>query len=223
MTRRVPILFWTPDDAVFEACGQSLGDDVALVRLHSPLEAVDLLAEPAAGLRAVILHSLGDVEECVWAVQRVRAVAPLVPILVLARRATPFLVNELHVRRAELLMEPCQTELVQGFVARACATGFIARDRLRESMSALAQDALLRTSEVEVLPFLVGREAREEAMQRLGLSRGAFQERVRNVLRKSRQRTIESFERMCLRAALLRARPEFDSGDFDELEESMVS
>jgi DNA-binding NarL/FixJ family response regulator len=149
---------------------------------------------------------------------QLRTTHPLLPVLAIATRATPQLVNTLHLHRAELIVRPFGSESVVSFVQRALVSGWLPDERVAAWTEELARRRDLTPREVQLLAFTLGNESRRNVIRRLGITENTLKTQVRGLLRKCNARTMDSLAKTVLRDALVFPLQDTDDDDFmDEL------
>lgn len=139
----------------------------------------------------------------VAALERVREVHPLVPILALSSMPSPDLINSLHALRAELVCKPAGSENVTSFVQRALVAGWLPDDRVAAWVDELARRHALTAREVQLMAYALGNEPRQQVIRRLGITENTLKTQVRALLRKCNARSMDGLAKNVLREALI--------------------
>jgi len=148
-----------------------------------------------------------DAETCdgcvLDALRELRAVNPLLPVLVLSARADANLVNGLHALRAELVIKPAWESNVISFVQRALVSGWLPDERVAAWVDELAREKQLSSREVQLLAYALGSDSRELVLRRLGITENTLKSQVKALLKKCSARSMDDLAKSVLRDALV--------------------
>ena len=140
-------------------------------------------------------------------VRTIRAVAPLVPVLVLVDDPSAPLLTWLHGQGVECVGACASAATLTGFAQRALAFGFLPDQRLSRTVQQMAERLALTPREVQLLVSTLGNESRGRMRRRFGISENTLKTQVRGLLRKCSERNLDRLAKNVLRVALLAERP----------------
>jgi DNA-binding NarL/FixJ family response regulator len=132
-----------------------------------------------------------------------RASNPLLPILAIASRPHPALMNGCHVLRVELVCKPLEPSNLISFVQRALVHSWLPDGRVAAFVDNLAQRNNLTSREVQLMAYALGDEPRKQVMRRLGITENTLKTQVRALLRKCGERSMDGLAKNVLRQALI--------------------
>ena len=213
MFQRGFFLLVVRDDALAVTVGEPIQRYSVLRRARSVAEATTMLVANDRWSGVVVDLDADDPEPLV-SMQRLRLVHPLVPVLALASKVTPELVNGLHAVRAELVLKPVGELNLVSFVQRALVSGWLPDERVAAWVDELARRRGLTPREVQLMAYALGNESRHQVMRRLGITENTLKTQVRALLRKCGATTMDGLAKTVLRDALI-----FDS-DAPAMEET---
>ena len=139
--------------------------------------------------------------------RRLRTAQPLLPILLLAERPTPEVINGVQLLRVELLCLPAAGNQVAQFARRAMHSGRVSRPQMEEYLEELSHRKGLAERHVALVPYVLGEETAEQARERLQMDEDAFARALRGLLRKCRTRSAEGLAKNLMREALIFSNP----------------
>jgi len=136
-------------------------------------------------------------------VHQLREVRPLLPALVVAKKASGELVNALHALRCELVLRPVGASNLAGFVRRALVFGRVPDERLAACVDAIARERSLTCREVQLIAYGVGGDSRAQVMRQLSIGENTLKTQVRGLLKKCGARSMDGLVNMVLRQSLV--------------------
>lgn len=137
----------------------------------------------------------------------VRALFPLLPVLVLTSLADPPAINRVHVLRAEYHCKPTRRRALRGFLQHAVALDRVRDGRVATIIASCVQRYGLSPRETELLAAAVAGTPRKTLADELGTTENTLKTQVRQLLRKCDQKSLEELGRVVLREAITSNRP----------------
>ncbi len=146
-------------------------------------------------------------------VKSIRETDPLIPMLAVASRLEPELINSLHAHRSEFVLKPCGQHNIDSFAQRALMEGWLSDEKIVAATSSIASQFRLTPREAELIAFATGIESLPNVIQRLGISESTLKPLLRSLLRKCSTRSADKLAKIVLCGALV---PNMPASDEDE-------
>jgi len=135
-------------------------------------------------------------------VAKARTRHPLLPVLVLTGLYDPAYINRSHALQTEVACKPITQADLVGFVQRAIAFERVPERRLARLVDELAREVALTPNEVEIVAAALADVPRAALAEQLAVSENTLKTRVRNLLGKTSQGSLDALVKQLLREAL---------------------
>jgi DNA-binding NarL/FixJ family response regulator len=139
--------------------------------------------------------------------ERLRAIHPFVPALVLTSLTEPAAINRVHGLRAEYHCKPTRRRALGGFLRHAVAFERTRDERIARIIEADAARFDLTPRESEILSAAVAGTSRKLLANQLGTTENTLKTQVRQLLRKCGHDSLEELGRYVLHQALNPSEP----------------
>ena len=134
--------------------------------------------------------------------ERVRALHPFLPVLVLTGSTDPATINRVHVLRAEYHCKPTRRRALAGFLRLAVALERTKDERIARVIETDSGRFGLTSRESEILAAAVAGTPRKILAGQLGTTENTLKTQVRSLLRKCGHESLEELGRYVLHQAL---------------------
>ena len=206
------------------ALGAQLGEQVVVRRAIDPGEALGALS--SVRWAALLIDTDGLEGQELEFLRALRAAAPIIPALVLARQLSAALINGAHTLRVELMAKPAEVAEAAQFVQRSVAGKELSDEHVRAWTDILTARHALDAREADLFAYVLERESRDDVLRRWQVSEPVFQAHVRSLLRKCEVRTLDALaKRVLIHSVLYRVDPRLaeQSGEHELDDEGSLS
>jgi hypothetical protein len=195
-----PTLLLVSDDALFTRTV------LVAAHAHSSVIVASTMTEAlklVRSARAIILDGALLKGQVRTNVVKLRTLAPLAQLMLVASQLDLTLINELQAERVQLTVRPLPANTISLFLERSFSAGRLPREAVQQWIVRFAEENRLTRGDVALLPLVLGDEEPEDVCLRLGMDRAQLTRALRRLVKKCRVRNTDRLARNIMRDAYL--------------------